>query len=145
VSPRTIVYPSRASCREEELEFVRGDGSGQPLGILNATTHEPLTEETLRAAINAVSSQVNPSPTHNQEVEVSVTPVVTKKSWLPTRKWVAAQVVALGAVAVSWIESGWDATEEKLLIGIVVQALTTYLISNQDTPGGVPVQPDPSL
>lgn len=56
----------------------------------------------------------------------------------PTRKWIAAQVVALGAVATSAIESGWDDTEWKLLIGIAVQAAVTYLLPNDQTPGGVP-------
>lgn len=67
------------------------------------------------------------------------------KSALPTRKWIAALVVALAGVATSAVESGWDDTEWKLLIGVAVQAITTYLIANQDTPGGVPVKPDPSL
>ena len=59
--------------------------------------------------------------------------------WIPTRKWMVAQVVALAALATSFIESGgWDDTETKLLIGIAVQALSTYLISNQPTAGGVP-------
>lgn len=58
--------------------------------------------------------------------------------WVPTRKWIAAQVVALGGLAVSAIESGWDDTEWKLLIGIAVQAATTYLLANAPTPGGVP-------
>lgn len=69
------------------------------------------------------------------------TPTTTvEKSWRPTRKWIAAQVVALGAVLTSWVESGWDDTESKLLVGIFVQAAVTYLVSNEDTPGGVPLQ-----
>jgi hypothetical protein len=52
---------------------------------------------------------------------------------VPSRKWYAAQVVALGALATSAVESGWDATEWKLLIGIAVQAAVTYLLPN-DTP-----------
>lgn len=61
-----------------------------------------------------------------------------QRGWIPTRKWMAAQAVALGGLAVSAIESGWDDTEWKLLIGIVVQATTTYLLSNAPAPGGVP-------
>lgn len=70
-----------------------------------------------------------------------VDPVVVpaQKSWVPTRKWFAAQAVALAAVATSAVDSGWDATEWKLLIGVAVQAVVTYLVANQDTPGGVPV------
>jgi hypothetical protein len=68
-----------------------------------------------------------------------VSPVaVEEKSWRPTRKWFAAQIVALGAVATSWIESGWDDTESKLLVAVFIQAAVTYLVSNDDTPGGVP-------
>lgn len=63
-----------------------------------------------------------------------------KKSALPTRKWIAAQVLALAAVATSWVDSGWDDTETKLLIGIAVQAAVTYLLPNEDTPGGVPLK-----
>jgi hypothetical protein len=62
----------------------------------------------------------------------------SRKSWLPTRKWWAAQVVALAAVATSWVESGWDDTESKLVIAWAVQAAATYLLPNDDTPGGVP-------
>lgn len=51
-------------------------------------------------------------------------------SWVPTRKWFAAQVVAFAGVATSAVDSGWDATETKLLIAVVVQAAVTYLIPN---------------
>lgn len=63
-----------------------------------------------------------------------------EKSWLPTRKWFAAQIVGLGAIATSWVDSGWDDTELKLLIGLVVQAAVAYLLPNESTPGGVPVK-----
>jgi hypothetical protein len=62
------------------------------------------------------------------------------KSWLPTRKWFAAQVVALAGVATSALDSGWDSTETKLLIAVVVQAAVTYLLPNDSTPGGVPLK-----
>ena len=68
-----------------------------------------------------------------------------KKSWYPTRKWVAAQAVALGALATSTIDSGWDDLESKLLVGIVVQAAVSYFLSNKNTPGGVPVVADRSV
>jgi hypothetical protein len=60
------------------------------------------------------------------------------RGWVPTRKWIAAQVVALGALAVSAIESGWGNTEWALLVGIIVQGGVTYLLPNELTPGGVP-------
>jgi hypothetical protein len=62
------------------------------------------------------------------------------KSWLPTRKWLAAQAVALAGIATSYVDSGWDATETKLCIAVAVQALVTYLLPNENTPGGVPLK-----
>jgi hypothetical protein len=64
-----------------------------------------------------------------------------KKSWLPTRKWWAATVVALGAIATLWVTTGaFDRDVAIAVIGAVVQAATTYLVPNQDTPGGVPLR-----
>jgi hypothetical protein len=60
-------------------------------------------------------------------------------SSLPTRKWWAAQVVALGALLTLWVTTGhWAKDETIALIGFVVQAIATYLVPNLDTPGGVP-------
>lgn len=67
-----------------------------------------------------------------------MTTTAVKNGWIPTRKWLAAQAVALGGIATSAIDSGWDATEWKLLIGVAVQALVTYVLPNLDSPGGVP-------
>lgn len=58
--------------------------------------------------------------------------------WIPTRKWIAAQIVAIAGIATSWVESGWDQTETKLCIAVAVQAAVTYLLPNEQTPGGVP-------
>ncbi|SDL95043.1 hypothetical protein [Nonomuraea jiangxiensis] len=64
----------------------------------------------------------------------------TSKSWLPTRKWWSMLVVAVGALAVNWINTGQFTKEIAIaLVGLLVQAATTYLIPNQDTPGGVPI------
>lgn len=60
------------------------------------------------------------------------------QGWIPTRKWIAAQVIGLGGIATSWIESGWDATESKLCVALAVQAGVTYLLPNDSAPGGVP-------
>jgi hypothetical protein len=63
-----------------------------------------------------------------------------KSAW-PTRKWFAAQVVAIGALLTMYVTTdGWDDEETVALIGLVVQAFTTYLVPNQDTPGGVPLK-----
>lgn len=64
------------------------------------------------------------------------------KSAAPTRKWVAAQVVALAAIATMYVSTGgWNQEESVALIGWFVQAATTYLVPNEDTPGGVPTKP----
>lgn len=55
-------------------------------------------------------------------------------TWVPSRKWFAAQAVGLGGVLTSAVDSGWDATEWKLLIALGVQAAVTYLLPNGDTP-----------
>jgi hypothetical protein len=66
---------------------------------------------------------------------------VAKKSWLPTRKWWAATVVALGAIATLWVTKGaFDRDVAIAVIGAFVQAATTYIVPNQDTPGGVPTR-----
>ena len=53
-------------------------------------------------------------------------------SWTPSRKWIAAQVVGIGGIATSAIESGWDATESKLCVALAVQAAVTYLLPNEN-------------
>lgn len=63
-----------------------------------------------------------------------------RKSKLPTRKWWVAQVVALAGIATSWVDSGWDDLETKLVIGWAVQAFATWMIPNENTPGGVPLK-----
>lgn len=60
-------------------------------------------------------------------------------SWLPTRKWWAALVTALGALATMVVTTGgWDQEETVAAIGIVVARAVAYLVPNQATPGGVP-------
>ena len=72
---------------------------------------------------------------------VGPNPVVTEKSAAPTRKWIAAQLTALAAIAVMYVTSGtWDTEESIALIGWFVAASTSYLVPNEDTPGGVPVK-----
>jgi hypothetical protein len=62
------------------------------------------------------------------------------KSALPTRKWVAAQLVFLAGIAINAVDTGWSAIETKALILWAVQAATTYLVPNEDTPAGVPLK-----
>lgn len=65
-----------------------------------------------------------------------------EKSSLPTRKWAVAQITALAAIATMYLTTGsWDIEESVALVGLLVQAATTWLVPNEDTPGGVPVKP----
>jgi hypothetical protein len=51
---------------------------------------------------------------------------------MPSRKWFAAQVSAIGALVVALINNGWELTPELqvVLVGMVVQAIVTYLVPN---------------
>jgi hypothetical protein len=51
---------------------------------------------------------------------------------MPSRKWIAAQVSAIGAFVVALINNGWDLTSDLqvILVGLVVQAIVTYLLPN---------------
>jgi hypothetical protein len=63
-----------------------------------------------------------------------------ERGWIPTRKWIAAQVTALVGVILMLVTGDTTVTDpEKVAIGtFVVQAVTTYLVPNQTTPTGVP-------
>jgi len=75
-------------------------------------------------------------------VDVEAMPMVN--THLPTNKWWAAQVVALGAVLTLWVTTGhWARDESVALIGFFVQAATTYLVPNSTAPGGIPQKPQP--
>jgi hypothetical protein len=49
---------------------------------------------------------------------------------MPQRKWFAAQVTAIGAFIGALINNGWDLSSDLqvILVGIVVQAIVTYLV-----------------
>jgi hypothetical protein len=49
----------------------------------------------------------------------------------PTRKWMAATVIALGTIGTAWAQAGdWNQTLTVAAIGLVVQRATAYLIPN---------------
>lgn len=63
------------------------------------------------------------------------------KTLIPTRKWVAARIVALAGIATMWATtSGWDVEETIALIALLSEAGTSYLLPNLNTPGGVPTK-----
>jgi hypothetical protein len=60
------------------------------------------------------------------------------KSLQPTRKWWVAQITAMAALLVAWVNVGaWNRTVTIGLIGFASQAVTSYLTPNHDVPGGV--------
>jgi hypothetical protein len=70
-----------------------------------------------------------------------MTGATTTKSGWPTRKWWAMFITALAAFLTAWINAGQFNKEILIaLIGLVAQALVTYLVPNSDTLGGVPVK-----
>lgn len=57
---------------------------------------------------------------------------------MPSRKWMVAQITALGALATMYVTTGsWDQEESVALIGLLVQAASTYLIPNAPEKAGV--------
>jgi hypothetical protein len=57
----------------------------------------------------------------------------------PTKKWWATQVTALSALGVMYVTTGsWDQEETIAAIGIATQAALSWLVPNDQTPGGVP-------
>ena len=58
----------------------------------------------------------------------------------PTKKWIVTQVTALAALATMYLTTGtWDQEESVAAVGLVAQAIIGYVVRNDPTPGGVPV------
>ena len=54
---------------------------------------------------------------------------------MPSRKWFAARVVAVTALAVMWATTGsWDLEETVAGIGIVSEGLLSWLVPNTAAP-----------
>jgi hypothetical protein len=63
------------------------------------------------------------------------------KSWGPTRKWWAATVIGVAGLVTLWIQKGhWDSEVSVALVALLSQRIVSYLVPNQDTPGGVPLK-----
>lgn len=59
----------------------------------------------------------------------------------PTKKWIVTQVTAAAALAVMYLTTGsWDTEESVAAVGLVSQAIIGYVVRNDPTPGGVPVE-----
>jgi len=60
-------------------------------------------------------------------------------SWKPTRKWIAARVVAVAGIATMYVvTNGWDDEETLAAITLASEAALSFLVPNELTPGGVP-------
>jgi hypothetical protein len=58
---------------------------------------------------------------------------------LPTRKWIATQVTAVAAFTIAWVTAAeWNSTLSIALIGLISQAVISYLVPNAHTSGAVP-------
>lgn len=63
------------------------------------------------------------------------------KSWAPTRKWVAALITGLLAIAGTAVATdGWDDEEWAAAITLGSTLAVSYLTPNENTPGGVPLK-----
>jgi hypothetical protein len=77
---------------------------------------------------------------------VTPDPVVTRKSWKPTNKWILATLVGVVGLVVAFVSEGSiDFTngleaDEWLVLTLFVQRVVAYLASNLNTPGGVPTE-----
>lgn len=57
----------------------------------------------------------------------------------PTRKWIAARVVGVGAILTMFATTGtWDVEESVALIGLLTESFVSWLVPNDATEGGVP-------
>jgi hypothetical protein len=64
----------------------------------------------------------------------------TRKTWVPTRKWMANAVSVLAGWLVAAIQNDWVINTELQItaVGIGAGLLGSYILSNENTPGGVP-------
>lgn len=61
------------------------------------------------------------------------------KSLWPTKKWWAATVTGVGALATLWVQTGsWTVDVTIVAIGLGVQRVVSWLTPNDETIGGVP-------
>jgi hypothetical protein len=55
-----------------------------------------------------------------------------KATYMPSRKWIASQVILLTGLALTVVDEGWTNNQWKALIGIVSAALVSYLLPNAE-------------
>ncbi len=63
------------------------------------------------------------------------------KSGMPTRKWVAATVIAVGGLLTTWVATGqWTRELSGVAVTLLTQRIVAYIVPNDDTVGGVPIK-----
>ena len=69
--------------------------------------------------------------------------VETRASAWPTRKWLAARITVLGGLLILFATHGWHLDEHTTiaLITFLTESAVSYLVPNNNTPGGVPEKP----
>lgn len=73
------------------------------------------------------------------EQEAVLADVDDYPGWRPTRKWWGLLVSGLASIVASWIVTGvFDDVERGMLGTLIVTLGTTYIVTNEPTPGGVP-------
>lgn len=66
-------------------------------------------------------------------------PPVARSSWVPTKKWFAALITGIAAVAAHGVVTGdFGSAEKGELYALAVSLLAAYWKSNDPVPGGVP-------
>ena len=64
-----------------------------------------------------------------------------QKSKMPNNKWLATQVTALAALLTGWVTAGvWNKTLTITLIGLVGQAIVSYIMPNAELAEGAPAK-----
>ena len=57
---------------------------------------------------------------------------------MPSRKWIVTQITAVGALLTMFVTTGsWDQEESVALIGLLTQALASYVLPNAPEKAGV--------
>lgn len=64
----------------------------------------------------------------------------TEKSLVPTRKWIANAISVLAGWLIALVSNDWVVSDELAIsgIGILAGLLSSWLLANENTPGGVP-------
>lgn len=101
-----------------------------------ATTSEPDIDVEPVTPIEPDVELVDPAPTTYKQVESmsKIEPTPTQKrygKYVPSRKWAASTVGAIGTVLIMWATTGtWDQEETVASITLGVTAITAYLLKN---------------